>query len=72
MPAALTAALPLSECDRLVREDRLDEVLRENDRLVLMGQMGLSRRDCQMLRGVWEKMRDRRLTRRRGGRPSAS
>lgn len=72
MPAALTAALPLSECDRLVREDRLDEVLRENDRLVLMGQMGLSRRDCQMLRGVWEKMRDRRLARRRGGRPSAS
>lgn len=72
MPAQLALAMPVSECDRLVRKDRLDAVLRENDRLVLMDQMGLSWRDCQMLRGIWEKMRDRRLTRRRGGRPSAS
>lgn len=65
VPAKLGSALPLAECDRLVREGRLDEVLRENDRLVLMDQMGLASRDCSMLRGIWEKMRDRRLARRR-------
>lgn len=68
MPAELATAMPLNECDRLVREGRIDDVLHENDRLVLMGQMGLSQKDCKMLRGIWEKMRDRRLARRRNGR----
>ncbi|MCR9194546.1 MAG: N-6 DNA methylase [Hyphomonas sp.] len=70
MPAELGSALPLKDCDRLVRDGRLDEVLAENDRLVLMGTMGLSRSDCRMLRNVWEKMRDRRLARRRRGKRS--
>jgi adenine-specific DNA methylase len=65
MPANLAPALPLKECDRLVREDRLDDVLTENDRLILMDQIGLSRKDCIMLRAIWQKMRDRRLARRR-------
>jgi len=71
VPREHALALPLSECDRLVREGRLDDVLHENDRLVLMDGMGLSRRDCQTLRGIWEKMRDRRLARRRMGRRPA-
>jgi adenine-specific DNA-methyltransferase len=71
VPSALGSALPLDECDRLVRDGRLNDVLLENDRLVLMDQMGLSRRDCKMLRDIWEKMRDRRLARRRPGRASA-
>ena len=65
VPGKLSPALPVTECDRLVREGRLDDVLNENDRLVLMDGIGLSRRDCQMLRSIWEKMRDRRLARRR-------
>ncbi|MFQ5637717.1 MAG: Eco57I restriction-modification methylase domain-containing protein, partial [bacterium] len=72
MPAELASAIPLNECNRLIRKGRLDDVLYENDRLVLMGQMGLSRRDCKILRGIWEKMRDRRLARRRNGKPSGS
>jgi len=71
VPSVLESALPLDETDRLVREGRLDDVLLENDRLVLMDQMGLSRGDCKMLRCIWEKMRDRRLARRRAARPSA-
>ena len=67
VPAKLGSALPLNECDRLVREGRLDEVLQENERLVLREHMGLSRRDGQTLRRIWEKMRDRRLARRRNG-----
>lgn len=72
MPAELAPALPLNECDALVRTGRLDDVLQENDRLVLREHMGLSRQDCKMLRGIWEKMRDRRLARRRMARPVAS
>jgi len=65
MPALLAAALPLAECDRLVRAGRLGEALAENDRLVLAGQLGLSRADRIALREIWVKMRDRRIARRR-------
>jgi adenine-specific DNA-methyltransferase len=65
VPARPGSALPLAECDRLVRALRLDDALAENDRLVLGAQVGLSRADCAMLRAIWVKMRDRRIARRR-------
>lgn len=71
MPATLNGAIPLRECDRLIRAGRLDEVLEENARIVLMGHMGLSKSDCFTLRDIWTKMRDRRNARRRR-RPSNS
>lgn len=70
MPAYLGPALPLEESDRLVRLDRLNDVLDANDRLILRETMGLSLSDCLMLRGIWEKMRDRRRSRRRNIRSS--
>lgn len=72
MPATLGPALALEECDRLVRDDRLADVLEENDRLLLRETMGLTVSDCRMLRSVWKKLRDRRLARRRRTRSSAS
>ena len=65
MPAKLANALPVEECDRLIRQDRLAHVLTENCRLVLRGQLGLSARECSQLKAIWEKMRNRRLSRRR-------
>ena len=67
MPAQLNGAMPLAECDRLTRAGRLDDVLEENARIVLMGHMGLSQTDCHLLRDIWAKMRDRRMARRRRG-----
>ena len=64
VPAAPGEALPLDECDRLIRVGRLDEALSENSRLVLMREMGLSKIECGMLRDIWIKMRDRRFARR--------
>jgi hypothetical protein len=58
--------MPLAECDKLTRAGRLDDVLEENARIVLMGHMGLSQADCFVLRDIWMKMRDRRNARRRG------
>ena len=65
MPATLNGAIPLTECDKLMRAGRLDEVLEENARIVLRGHMGLSEQDCQILRDIWVKMRDRRNARKR-------
>lgn len=64
-PAKLGNALPLAECDRLIRAGKLDQVLTENARLVLMEEMGLSKPECSMLHDIWVKMRDRRFARRR-------
>lgn len=71
MPAELNGALSLAESDKLTRAGRLDAVLEENAKIVLMGHMGLSRRDCDLLRDIWFKMRDRRMARRRRGRKSS-
>ena len=69
VPADLESALPLAETDRLIRGGRLAQVLAENDRLVLRDGLGLSGNECSMLRDIWIKMRDRRMARRRKGRP---
>lgn len=65
IPATLNGAMSLTECDRLTRAGRLNEVLEENARVVLMGHLGLSWTECQVLREIWIKMRDRRMARRR-------
>ena len=65
MPSTLNGAMPLAEADRLTRAGRLDDVLEENARVVLMDHMGLSAADCALLKGAWTKMRDRRMSRRR-------
>ncbi|WP_207553567.1 Eco57I restriction-modification methylase domain-containing protein [Teichococcus deserti] len=71
MPTELNGAMPIAEADRLIRVGRLDAVLEENARIVLRGHMGLSEADCATLRGIWTKMRDRRMARRRAGKGAA-
>ncbi len=72
MPTQLNGAMPLIEADRLIRAGSLDAVLEENARIILKGQMGLSEDDCGTLRGIWTKMRDRRMARRRAGKGAAA
>ncbi|PWS35982.1 SAM-dependent methyltransferase [Falsiroseomonas bella] len=69
--AAMAAALPLAECDVLVRSGRLAAALAENDRLVLRGALGLSEGECRALRGVWTRMQGRRFARGRSSRKRA-
>jgi len=68
MPATLNGALPVEECDRLTRAGKIDDVLQENARIVLMKHMGLSKPETLILRDIWVKMRDRRLSRRKSAR----
>jgi adenine-specific DNA-methyltransferase len=65
MPAVLGSGLPLDECDRLIRDGKLQTVLDKNDELILRRQMGLSKTDCIILKAIWVKMRDRRIARRK-------
>ena len=64
VPAALDVGMPLNECDRLIRAGRLADVLEENNRLIMRGELGLTTGDCAKLRGIWDLMRNRRLARR--------
>lgn len=65
-PRLLNGAMPIEEADKLVRAGRLAEVLEHNDRVVLQESLGLTKADCAKLKRIWAKMRDRRMSRRRG------
>ena len=65
MPIPLGQGLSIEECDDFIRTGRLADLLDENSRLVLMDSVGLSKRDCALLRDIWVKMRSRRSGRRR-------
>jgi adenine-specific DNA methylase len=69
MPKVLVQGLPIAEIDRLVRAGKITSVLEQNDRLILQT-LGLTVRECCMLRQIWQKMKERRLSRKR--RPARS
>lgn len=65
MPKELCKGLSVSEIDLLIRRGQLKEVLEINSNLVLIEGLGLAKRECQTLRNIWMKLRDRRLVRRK-------
>jgi adenine-specific DNA methylase len=65
LPKKTNGVMSINEADKLVRHGRLTDVLEFNDRVVLQGALGLSEKECRMLKQIWSKMRDRRMGRRR-------
>lgn len=63
VPQSLDDAVPLSEADAYIRKGKLETLLIENSNRVLRRALGLSAKDCGLLRQIWEKLRDRRLAR---------
>ena len=63
VPNVLGSALPLAECDALIRAGRLAALLQENDRILLRGTLGFDTAECTLLQDIWMKMRNRRLAR---------
>ena len=61
-PDSTSQGLLLDDLDYLLRCKRLESVMSEVDRVVL-SPSGLSDRDLSLLRGVWQKLRDRRRRR---------
>ncbi len=68
IPNILDAAVPLKEADTYVRRGKLATLLKENDKRVLRGALGLSVKDCALLKTIWEKLRDRRFARNKSAR----
>jgi adenine-specific DNA methylase len=68
IPNNLSAAVPLKEADAYVRRGKLAALLKENDKRVLRGTLGLSVKDCALLKTIWEKLRDRRFARNKSAR----
>ncbi len=65
LPLPLLGAdtLDLNELDRLLRAGDINAVLDITDEVLLRKGMGLSFEETQMLRTIWQKLRDRRINR---------
>jgi len=65
LPLPLKGAdnLDLEEIDALIRDDDVESVLDMNDQKLLIDGLGLSSDQVDMLRGIWTKLRDRRINR---------
>ena len=70
VPAQLTDAVSVEECDNYVRSGRLGVLLEENSQRVLVDGIGMSLWECRMLKGIWTKLRERRLRRGRRSPPN--
>jgi len=65
LPLPLTGAekLDLNHLCTLLRDDDIDAVLDITDRTLLIEGLGLGAEQVRMLRGIWAKLRDRRINR---------
>jgi adenine-specific DNA-methyltransferase len=63
LPLAGADTLDLDELDRLLRAGDIYAVLDITDEVLLRSGMGLSIKETQLLRTIWQKLRDRRINR---------
>ncbi len=63
IPLAWANRLNLSGLHKLVLADDIDLTLDLTDRVLLIDGLGLSRTDAKAIRGIWKKLRDRRINR---------
>ncbi|MHB8032543.1 SAM-dependent methyltransferase [Clostridium botulinum] len=57
--------LNIDDIDQNLRKDKIGEVLDNNDSILLKENLGLNDDEILMLRGIWEKLRDRRINRKK-------
>lgn len=65
VPKKLIDGLPIQEIDEFIRIGKIEELLNENDKKILVDGLGFSKKDCFMLKEIWTKMRNRRMSRSR-------
>lgn len=56
-------SLDFDKTDELIRQNKIDDVLDINDKILLVDNMGLSQEEAEKLRSIWKKLRDRRINR---------
>jgi len=65
LPLPLKGAekLNLEELHNLLLQNKIDDVLEITDKVLLIDGLGLIKKEVKMLRGIWIKLRDRRINR---------
>ena len=63
IPMKNAEKLDVNRIDKLIREDRVDEVLDYTDQILLADGLGLSQDEIIMLRNIWLKLSERRFGR---------
>ncbi len=63
LPLINADQLDLAQCDQWLRANRIEDVLDVTDKVLLREGLGLSAEQARMLRGIWVKLRDRRINR---------
>ncbi len=59
--------LDIAKIDRLQREGKYEDILTYTDKVLLYEGLGLSEHEVALLHSIWNKMRDRRLSRKMNG-----
>jgi adenine-specific DNA-methyltransferase len=65
IPMMNTDRIDLTLTDQQLRAGAIAQILDENDRVLLKDGLGLSEAEARMLRAIWQKLRDRRIGRKR-------
>lgn len=63
IPLLGSEKLDFQEIHRLLLDDKIEAVLDITDKILLVDSLGLSTQEAKMLRGIWLKLRDRRINR---------
>lgn len=57
--------LDLNRIDTLLRENKINDILEMNDNILLKKHLGLTNKEVILLRGIWVKLKDRRINRKK-------
>ena len=63
IPMKMSEYLDLQKIDQLQRDGKIEEILQYTDKILLHDGLGLSEYEIVLLRSIWNKLRDRRMTR---------
>jgi adenine-specific DNA methylase len=74
LPLPLKGAekLDLKQIHKLLLNNDIESVLDMTDKALLFDGLGLSHKEVEMLRGIWQKLRDRRINRKHASKNSIS
>lgn len=74
LPLPLNGAekLDLRQIHNLLLNDDIEGVIAITDKLLLIDGLGMSQREAKMVRGIWQKLRDRRINRKRSAKSPTS
>jgi adenine-specific DNA-methyltransferase len=67
LPLAGAEKLNLIEIHHLLLESGIEAVLDITDKVLLIDGLGLAKKEVKIIRGIWQKLRDRRINRKHSG-----